>query len=124
MDFLVVNELEAQGLLHGGVPESIAGARLDAQRLAALGPAAVITLGAEGAVWASDGESGHVGARAVPVVDTTGAGGNAFVGVMAASLAGGVGLEEAVEDGVLPRPSRCSTPAPGWATRRSASARA
>ena len=40
-----------------------------------------------------------MGARAVPVVDTTGAG-DAFVGVMAASLAGGVGLEEAVEDGV------------------------
>jgi ribokinase len=99
LDFLVVNELEAQRLLHGGTPASVETARLDAQRLSALGPAAVITLGADGAVWARDDESGHVGARAVPVVDTTGAG-DAFVGVLAASLAQGAGLEQAVEDGV------------------------
>ena len=99
VDFLVVNELEAARLLHGSASPSIEAATADVQRLAALGPAAVITLGAEGAVWAAGGEAGHVGARAVPVVDTTGAG-DAFAGVLAASLARGPSVERAVEDGV------------------------
>jgi ribokinase len=99
VDFLVVNDLEAASLLHGRPPSSIESALEDVRRLAALGPSVVITLGSEGAVWASGDVAGHVGARAVSVVDTTGAG-DALVGVLAASLASGADLEAAVEDGV------------------------
>jgi ribokinase len=56
--------------------------------LLALGPAAVvITLGAAGAVIATNqGERWYVSAPPTKVVDTTGAG-DAFVGVLAAALA-------------------------------------
>src|SRR5207244_2722462 len=94
VDILVVNELEA-GLLLGRTKPSVDVALAVAHELAGLARSAVITLGADGAVWASAGEAAHVGARPVQVVDTTGAG-DAFVGVLAASLATGAALPEAV----------------------------
>lgn len=47
---------------------------------------AVVTVGAEGAVWARRGEIGHVPAPAVEVVDTTGAG-DAFMAALVTRLA-------------------------------------
>jgi ribokinase len=55
----------------------------------------VVTLGARGAVWASEDAAGHVAAPKVTVVDTTGAG-DAFVGVLAAALSLGRSVEDAV----------------------------
>ena len=62
-------------------------------------PGVVVTLGGDGAVYASTEGSGHVAAPRVTVVDTTGAG-DAFVGAVCAELAEGAALGAAVERGV------------------------
>ena len=64
--------------------------------LLGLGPrSVVVTLGADGALLATGGTSRRFGAPEVEAVDTTGAG-DAFVGALAAGLAAGSSLEEAV----------------------------
>ena len=95
LDPLVVNEHEAAFLLGEGVEGSEA-ALAAASDLLALGPrSAVVTVGADGAVFAGEGDAGHVPAPEVEVVDTTGAG-DAFVGALALRLARGDALREAV----------------------------
>ncbi|QIN77647.1 ribokinase [Rubrobacter marinus] len=96
-DPLVVNEHEARFLLGeaGGEPEAAV------EGLLGRGPrSVVVTLGAEGALLAAGGSTRRFGAPEVEAVDTTGAG-DAFVGALAARLAGGDGLEEAVPYAVL-----------------------
>ena len=96
-DPLVVNEHEAAFLLgeDAQTPEESAGKLLD------LGPpSAVVTLGGAGAILATEDSSRHFPAPEVQVVDTTGAG-DAFVGALAAKLAEGTLLEEAVPYAVL-----------------------
>jgi ribokinase len=95
LDPLVINEHEAAFLL-GERVEGVDGALDAAPRLLALGPGSVVvTLGEDGAVF-SDGESAqHLTAPNVEVVDTTGAG-DAFVGALAARLAAGAPLKDAV----------------------------
>ena len=95
LGLLVVNEHEAAFLL-GERVEGVEGALAAAPRLVSLGPAsAVITVGADGAVFAEGANAGHVPAPKVAAVDTTGAG-DAFVGALAHKLARGDSLEEAV----------------------------
>ncbi len=95
LDPLVVNEHEAAFLLDEKV-EGIEKARSAASKLLSLGPrSAVVTLGSAGAVFATVDDAGHQPAPPVEVVDTTGAG-DAFVGALAARLAAGDGLEDAV----------------------------
>jgi ribokinase len=90
-DPLVVNRHEAAFLL-GEEPEPEEGAR----RLLGLGPrTAVVTLGAEGAVLATPDGTEIFPAPKVEVVDTTGAG-DAFVSALAARLAAGDDLSDAV----------------------------
>jgi ribokinase len=96
-DPLVVNEHEAAFLLgeDAQTPEESAGKLLD------LGPpSAVVTLGGAGAILATEDSSRHFPAPEVQVVDTTGAG-DAFVGALAAKLAEGTLLKEAVPYAVL-----------------------
>ena len=95
LDPLVVNEHEAAFLL-GSEVEGVEGTLSAAPDLLALGPrSVVITLGADGAVYAEGDATEHLASPKVDVVDTTGAG-DAFVGALAVKLAEGWSLKEAV----------------------------
>ena len=64
-------------------------------------PGMIVTMGGEGAVYASlEGECGYCPARKVQVNDTTGAG-DAFCAGMAAALTYGKNMEEAIEVGSI-----------------------
>ncbi|MCB1273802.1 MAG: ribokinase [Leucobacter sp.] len=99
LDPLIVNEHEALEVL--GLderdPEAFDYPRLAARLCEAGARSAVITLGADGAVIAERGAAAatRVPAYAVQAVDTTGAG-DAFVGAVAAELAAGRSLVDAV----------------------------
>ena len=80
IDLLVLNEGEAAAL-SGGAGSDGAVAILRERGADAV----VLTLGGRGAIFASPAGSGHVPARAVAVVDTTGAG-DTFAGVLAAAV--------------------------------------
>jgi ribokinase len=98
IDVLVCNEIEAGDLLERAVSAETAGAA--GADLLALGPrAAIITLGSRGAVLAGVDGVHHVPAPAVDVVDSTGAG-DAFCGALAAWIAAGSPLADAVRAGV------------------------
>jgi ribokinase len=97
-DPLVLNEVEATQLLGRpvtGVESSDAVAELT--RFARSG---VVTIGAAGALVVDDSGVAHIPAPAPRhLVDTTGAG-DAFVGVLAAALAGGAALRESAASAV------------------------
>ena len=93
VDVLVVNESEA--LAVSGAADVAAALDLLADRV----PAVVVTLGAAGARWVSADGDGEAPGLAASVVDTTGAG-DCFCGVLAATLAAGSPLGEAVRVGV------------------------
>jgi ribokinase len=99
VDVLIVNETEALALAGRPAPGGPDGWIGLAGDLLRHGPAAcVITLGGQGAV-AHDGTAGwRQPAFLAEVVDTTGAG-DAFCGALAAALAGGASLAEAVRRG-------------------------
>lgn len=94
-DVLVVNETEAATLL--AAPLDSDPVRL-LDDLARRFPAVVITLGASGVIWRDGHAAGRLGPHDVEVVDTTAAG-DAFVGALAASLAKGLDLGDAVRWG-------------------------
>jgi ribokinase len=90
-DVLVLNEGEANTLA-GAVGEAEAHARTLADRFSL---DCVITLGAAGAVLASEAMLFRIGALQIEPVDTVGAG-DAFVGALAASLDGGAAISYAL----------------------------
>jgi ribokinase len=101
LDPLVVNEHEASFLLGRLVTDRVVGGLEAAEELLTLGPrSVVVTLGAAGAVVASEEGAKHHPAPKVPVVDTTGAG-DAFVGALAARLIDDATLGRAVDYAVL-----------------------
>lgn len=97
-DPLVLNAGEAGALLERSV-ESAEDARTACGELRRRARSVVVTLGGAGAVVGDSERLEHVGAPAVDVVDSTGAG-DAFTGVLAASLARGHDLVSAVRLGV------------------------
>ena len=92
VDVLVVNEIEAVALASGaGTPLSLARMLANRHNLTC-----VVTIGAQGAVAVEPNSTAwRVGALAVEVVDTVGAG-DAFVGVLAAALDSGADLPAAL----------------------------
>ncbi|GGD91809.1 ribokinase [Aureimonas endophytica] len=80
VDLVVVNASEGAALVGPMEPAAIV---LALREAGAAG--AVLTLGGHGVHFAGRAAQGHVPARAVPVVDTTGAG-DTFMGVLAAAL--------------------------------------
>jgi ribokinase len=95
VDVLVCNETEATTLAQTPVAD-VASALAAAHQLQRRGPRIVIvTLGAQGAVVVEGDAAQHQPAFAVKVVDTTAAG-DAFIGALAAQLAQGTALHDAV----------------------------
>jgi ribokinase len=87
---LTPNASEAERL------SGVAGPGPAARRLAeATGAPVIVSLGAEGALLWSDGRASHLPATVVRPVDTTGAG-DALNGILAAELAQGAPLEQAL----------------------------
>ena len=96
VDLLVPNETEA-ALIRGAPILTPADARAAALELHVGGIRAVIvTLGANGCVLASADGARSFPPHVVTAIDATGAG-DAFVGCLAAALAGGASLESAIE---------------------------
>ncbi len=114
VDVLIVNETEAGLTLGMPAPASPTEALGIARALRGLGPKHVmVTLGADGAAWASGSEAGHCPALSLgEAVDTTGAG-DACVGALAAAMALGKPFAEAVADGI--RAGSTAVLAPGAA---------
>jgi len=94
-DYVIPNESEAEALT--GLPvTSLHEARACAIHLLRAGvPRVIVTMGANGALCASQEAIEHLTPFRVNAIDTTGAG-DAFIGSFAAFLAGGCGEREAV----------------------------
>ncbi|MCX7078004.1 MAG: ribokinase [Pseudomonas sp.] len=100
IDYLIPNESEASAL--SGLPvDSLKTAEVAASRLIAAGAGKVIiTLGAQGSLFANGQSFEHFPALKVKAVDTTAAG-DTFVGGFASALAGGKSEAEAIRFGQI-----------------------
>jgi ribokinase len=98
VDILVVNETELGFLTNTELRDTDATARFveAAQSLpAAANRTICVTLGKRGVLALIGGEASMIAGRTVKAVDTTGAG-DCFVGALAAQLAGGTSLRDAL----------------------------
>lgn len=108
VDVLVVNEIEA-GMVAGAVAGSPDAAKAITRDLSQRhNLSCITTLGADGAVVASPDGSWQIDALPIQAVDTTGAG-DAFVGVLAASLHGGSDLLSALRRAIVGAGLSCMT---------------
>ncbi len=98
LDVLVVNEFEAAQIAASTEPKTSEEALALARALSRLVPLVVVTLGGRGLVWAGASSEGTMPPFEVEPVDTTAAG-DAFVGGLAAALAAGEPLEQALRFG-------------------------
>ncbi|NKJ44561.1 ribokinase [Novosphingobium sp. SG720] len=95
-DIVVVNETELAFFLGEAVPEGDTALAAAARRLMAReGQWVIVTLGGAGVIAEGPGGTIRLPARAVPVVDTTGAG-DTFCGVLAARLAQGESMAQSL----------------------------
>jgi ribokinase len=96
VDILVVNGIEAEMLAGVPVVETLSGALEAARILARVYPAAVVTAGGAGVAYANaEGDELVVEAVKVKVESTHGAG-DEFIGVLAAEIASGAMMEDAL----------------------------
>ncbi|MBE6483604.1 MAG: ribokinase [Actinomycetaceae bacterium] len=96
IDVLITNEMEIQPNIGGDFSSRAELTEQVGELARSTGTAVVVTLGGEGCVAVAGDDVADIRARSVDVVDTTGAG-DTFVGVLAAVLADGKSLPEAVE---------------------------
>jgi ribokinase len=94
-NILLVNEVEAAQLLGEARIEGRDAALRVLNRLREAFPEVVLTLGAEGAMWANEAGEGACPAPPVRVADTTGAG-DAFAGALVVALTEGKTLAQVV----------------------------
>ena len=95
VDYLVVNETEAESLTGIAVADDASAVRA-ADALCAKGVGNVlVTLGARGVCWRGGAGNGRLRAMSVVAVDTTAAG-DTFVGGFAAARAGGASMNDAI----------------------------
>lgn len=95
VDYLVVNETEAESLTGIAVGDDASAVRA-ADALCAKGVGNVlVTLGARGVCWRGGAGNGRLRAMTVAAVDTTAAG-DTFVGGFAAARAGGASMDDAI----------------------------
>lgn len=100
VDYLIPNETEAEAIT-GRPVRNVDEAKACARYLVDAGvPRVIITLGANGAVFAKDGTCDQIPACRVATKDTTGAG-DAFIGSFATFLAEGVPETEAISRACL-----------------------
>ncbi|AFQ48387.1 ribokinase [Burkholderia cepacia GG4] len=98
VDYLVVNETEAESLTGIAVGDDASAVRAaDALRAKGVGNV-LVTLGARGVCWRGSAGSGRHQAVAVVAVDTTAAG-DTFVGGFAAARASGASMDDAIAFG-------------------------
>jgi ribokinase len=98
VDILIVNESELAIMAKADLSENDPVTRfIEAARSLGLSrqQTVCVTLGKRGAAALLEGETVPVAGRSVPVADTTGAG-DCFVGAMAAQLAGGASIRDAL----------------------------
>ena len=98
VDILILNETELGFLAHTEISATDEPARfVDAARRLQTGADGIIcvTLGKRGVLALVGGEASMIAGRAVKAVDTTGAG-DCFVGALAARLAGGIAIRDAL----------------------------
>ncbi|MGU3782191.1 ribokinase [Burkholderia metallica] len=98
VDYLVVNETEAESLTGIAVGDDASAVRAaDALRAKGVGNV-LVTLGARGVCWRGGAGNGRLRAMPVVAVDTTAAG-DTFVGGFAAARAGGASMNDAIDFG-------------------------
>ncbi|TCV67460.1 ribokinase [Neorhizobium sp. S3-V5DH] len=96
IDIIVVNAIEAETLAGVQVVETLEGALEAARKLAAIFPEVVVTAGGAGVAYANhDGEEILIAGIKVKVESTHGAG-DEFIGVLAAELASGKTMNDAL----------------------------
>ncbi|PYE43323.1 ribokinase [Rhizobium sp. PP-F2F-G20b] len=96
VDILVVNAIEAEMLAGVPVVETLEGALEAARKLSAMFPEVVVTAGGAGVAYASkNGAAIQIGAVKVHVESTHGAG-DEFIGVLAADIASGSAMRNAL----------------------------
>ncbi|MCB8873609.1 PfkB family carbohydrate kinase [Acidisoma silvae] len=94
IDILIVNAVEAE-MLGSRAVEDLSSAVTAAAELSALVPAVIVTAGGDGLALHTAGRGTSIAAHRVALVSTHGAG-DAFVGALAAQLARGTELEQAM----------------------------
>lgn len=97
VDLLVVNAVEAATLAGSPEPRNLEEAKSAALVLARSFPQVVVTAGAAGLAYATGDEALLISAEPVAVISTHGAG-DAFVGTLAAALAGGASMSDALAE--------------------------
>ena len=116
VDILILNETELGVLAQTELHDTDEPARFieAARRLPTASDKIIcVTLGKRGVLALVGGEPSLIAGRAVKAVDTTGAG-DCFVGALAAQLANGKPIRDALNTPMPPHRSACS----GWALRR------